>query len=100
MVSAQALGKKGDSLFRKTATKKPELKTRKLHREIFILFDDHVEFLNDFTYKVHKKTGYKLKKSQIIRALVDSIKDSPSVDFKKIQSNQDLLEQIRQSMKV
>ncbi len=99
-MSTQALGKKGDSLFRKTATKKPELKARKLHREIFTLFNDHVEFLNDFTYKVHKETGYKLKKSQVVRALVDLIKDSPKIDIKKIQSNQDLLEQIKKSMKV
>ena len=99
-MTTQALGKKGDSLFRKTATKKPELKAQKLHREIFTLFDAHVEFLNDFTYKVHKETGHKLKKSQVIRALVDLIKDSPKLDLKKIQSNQDLLEQIKKSMKV
>ena len=62
-------------------------------RETFILFEEHVEILEDLIYHIRKKANFKLNKSQIIRSLISSLQHR-NIDFKKIVSEETFLDQI------
>ncbi len=44
---------------------------KRIVRETFSLEKQHADFLRDLAHKVYKATGYKLSRSEIIRALVE-----------------------------
>lgn len=63
-------------------------------RETFILYDEHVEILEDLIYHVRKKSNFKLNKSQIIRALISSLQ-LKNIDFQLVISEDAFLDQIK-----
>lgn len=58
-------------------------------REIYLLRKDQVDFLEEFCLEVSKSTGFKLKKTHIVRSLVDYLKDK-GLDPKRIESEADV----------
>lgn len=62
-------------------------------RETFILYDEHVEILEDFIYHVRKKANFKLNKSQIVRALITSLQRK-NIDFSTITEEEVLIREI------
>jgi len=62
-------------------------------RETFILFEEHVEILEDLIYHIRKKTNFKLNKSQIIRSLITSLQYK-QIDFSKITSEETFRDQL------
>lgn len=62
-------------------------------RETFILYDEHIEILEDLIYHVRKKSNFKLNKSQIIRALINSLQRK-QIDFSKVDSEESFIDQV------
>lgn len=63
-------------------------------RETFILYDEHIEILEDLIYHVRKKSNFKLNKSQIIRALISSLQ-MKNIDFHQVISEDAFLDQLK-----
>lgn len=74
------------SLFKKT-------ERSKVNREIFVLTDEQTNFLEELSYKVRSASGYKLSKSEIVRALIGFLKKK-DIDVSKIDSEQDIIDQL------
>ncbi|MBN2383612.1 hypothetical protein JXQ70_12100 [bacterium] len=66
---------------------------KKYRRETFILFEEHVEIIEDLIYHIRKKANFKLNKSQIIRSLINSLQYK-KLDFNKITSEETFFEQL------
>ncbi len=76
-----------ETLFKKTG--KPGLRQKN-----FWLDESGSRFLEDFTHGVKVTSGFYLTKSEVVRVLLDFLK-SRELDPGKIESEQDLLDQLR-----
>jgi hypothetical protein len=74
-----------------TAEERPaESDTRASENRIqFVLSPRHLQILDDLCYHTRKATGYKLNRSEIVRALIEQL-DTKAVDVQRIRSEKDV----------
>jgi len=94
------LARRRDSVLRRTDDMAPsivtpeerpsESDTRASENRIqFVLSPRHLQILDDLCYYTRKATGYKLNRSEIVRALIEQL-DTKAVDVQRIRSKKDV----------
>jgi hypothetical protein len=94
------LARRRDSVLRKTEDVEPsvvtpeerpaESDTRASENRIqFVLSPRHLQILDDLCYHTRKATGYKLNRSEIVRALIEEL-ETKAINVQRIRSEKDV----------
>lgn len=100
------LARRRDSVFRKTDdAPQPDpvredaavsVETQAVENRIqFVLSPRHLRLLDDLCYHTRRATGYKLNRSEIVRAVIDQL-EHKTVDYQRIRSEEDFRKYIHE----